>query len=73
MNGFQIGTKRLKVQHKRIGSVAEGDSQQIGNTPYSGFESRSSENKQYNSGVAMFEYAQPTNVIQNAQDYRRLS
>jgi hypothetical protein len=76
MNGFQIGTKRLKVQHKRIGSVlsgADGESQQMSNgtTQYSGFESRPSENKQFQGGGAVFEFNQSNNVIPNGQEYRR--
>lgn len=61
MNGFQIGTKRLKVQHKRIGTALSGvddESQQMGNVTaqYSGFESRASENKQFQGGGPIFEY-----------------
>jgi hypothetical protein len=50
MNGFQIGTKRLKVQHKRL---AGGPSEEYVSPPSSARSSNSGGNTQKSFGVAM--------------------
>jgi len=58
MNGFQIGTKRLKVQHKRIVSI-----NQSGEGEKNFASDNTSENHQF-SETLLFEYPQD-------QDFRR--